>query len=230
MSGELFVFGGPSIDGLEHLTEGCRIYPPVRRGDLDLLRDKVAPSNAIIFDGLFGSSMSVTGTECRQLLEAGWRLFGASSMGALRAAELYSVGMHGLGVIHDMLRAGIVNDDSELAVAYRPDSYDEISISLIQIRFALIEMLSAGHSIELAREIFSASKGIYFLDRTIFGLHKRWLEIGISEKVVSEISDALNDKSKHPKRRDAEYALTLLTRNTLFDDGGPYETTGNYHR
>ena len=131
------VFAGPSLARLPApLRERIDLRPPVRRDDLTALL-KLPPGRAVIIDGLFGQSLAVTPTECRELLLAGWTLWGASSMGALRASELWSLGMMGVGDIYLMMRSGVVTADDEVAVGYHPDTHEELTASLVHVRAVL---------------------------------------------------------------------------------------------
>ena len=57
----------------------------------------------LIVDGEFGQSLSVWHKEILHALHRGIRVVGASSMGALRAAELDRFGMEGVGEIYAVL-------------------------------------------------------------------------------------------------------------------------------
>jgi hypothetical protein len=205
---KLIVFAAPSIRGLENLLTSAEIRPPVQRGDLDALREQYTPGWALIADGLFGASMAVTLTECRLLLEAGWELYGCSSMGALRAAELYRVGMQGLGRIYDLMRAGVILDDAEVAVAYHPQGFVELTISLVHLRFVL-----ANSELNETRinTCWCAAKDIYFLERSLAALRQHWLTSGVDEATIEQLSQALQDPEQHPKLQDARYALKVLS-------------------
>jgi hypothetical protein len=186
-----------------------KFHPPIQRGDLVALEQRSHPGYALIVDGVFAGPLAVTGTECRTFMDAGWRLFGCSSLGALRAAELYSVGMIGLGCIYDLLRLGIVTDDAELAVAYHPSTWQELTISLINLRFRLLEAPSLLP--EVKQEIWRTAKSIFYMERTaeeiLAGLAKLR---AVSEEIVCFVNSLSNNAIKQ-KYRDADYAMRLLT-------------------
>lgn len=211
---ELIVFAAPSIRGLENLLISAEVRPPVQRGDLDELREHLPPGRVLIADGLFGASMAVTLTECRRLLEAGWELFGCSSMGALRAAELYSVGMQGLGRIYDLMRSGVILDDAEVAVAYHPEGFAELTISLVHLRFALADL-----ELEQTRAntCWRVAKRIYFLERSLAALCQHWLAAGVDEISIGRLAQALQNPQQHPKLQDARYALHILAGKWQID-------------
>src|SRR4051795_13634825 len=94
---ELILFAGPSMPGSLRLPEGATVLPPVRRGDVPaLLRDR-RPGALAIADGLFHQSLAVGHVEIRDALDAGWQVWGLSSMGAIRACEMRYLGMRGCG-------------------------------------------------------------------------------------------------------------------------------------
>lgn len=205
------LFAGPSISGLEKHTIGYEIKPPISRGNLEsLIHSSHSPNKVLIIDGVFGADMSVTPMECRKLIEAGWTLFGCSSMGALRASELYSVGMIGLGKIYDLFRAGIVDNDSELAVCFLPLNFKEITISLIHLRFVLFMGSDLKIQNEIKVELFRKAESIFFMDRYIDTLVSEWLSLGVPSETIELIVDKLSDDNYHPKIRDAEYSLKLI--------------------
>jgi len=51
----------------------------------------------------------------------GIHVFGAASIGALRAAELDVFGMRGIGDIYEAFRDGLLEDDDEVAVLHGPE-------------------------------------------------------------------------------------------------------------
>ena len=66
-------------------------------------------------------------------------MFGSASMGALRAAELHSFGMRGVGRIFEAFRDGVLEDDDEVAVVHGPAElgYLSASESMVNIRATL---------------------------------------------------------------------------------------------
>jgi hypothetical protein len=201
------VFAGPS---LAHLPAAERarldVRPPARRGDLEALLQR-EPGVAVLIDGLFGWSLAVTPTECRELLLAGWTLCGASSMGALRASELWSVGMVGIGEIYTMLRLGHIRADDEVAVAYHPDTHAEISASLVHVRYLLDRAERHLARQGVAVRALELARAIYWMERSWQRLFAAWREHGIDEAVIEYCRAAAADVRRHPKVFDAELAV-----------------------
>jgi hypothetical protein len=158
------VFVGPSLarDDAQSLVD-AEFRPPVRRGDLDA----VEPGRPIvILDGEFDQSLSVSLKEILRSIERGSRVLGAASMGALRAAELESLGMIGIGRIFELYRTGRVEGDDEVAVSYCPLTMKAHTIPLVNIRCWIdearragcLEPLQAGRILRRARRVFYADR------------------------------------------------------------------------
>ena len=73
-------------------------------------------------------------------------MFGAASMGALRAVELEAYGMHGSGWVFDAFRAGALEDDEEVAVLHGPaeTGFVPVSDAMVNIRATIAAALRAG--------------------------------------------------------------------------------------
>jgi hypothetical protein len=142
-----YVFAGPSLPAAEarQLLPGCQILPPVRHGDLLRLRP-AAGDRVLIIDGLFLQTAPVRHKEILLLLSQGVTVAGSSSMGALRAAELWSYGMRGVGEVFRLHRDLVVTGDDEVAVIHcsADEGYRSLSEPLVNIRIALREACAAG--------------------------------------------------------------------------------------
>ncbi|QFS52829.1 TfuA-like protein [Nostoc sphaeroides] len=218
------VFAGPSLSQLSEI-ERCRIdlRPPVRRGDLQALLSIDSPRTVILIDGLFGTSMSVTPTECRHLLQKGWLVVGASSMGALRASELWSLGMVGVGDVFTLFRIGVLRSDADVAVAYHPDTFEEITASLVHVRsiLSVLEQSAKISGLE-ARKLLNYAQRIYWYERSWQYLLAIWSSLGIDEDVIQTAKYLVADYRFHPKKRDALLAVrsVLAGRWTAWPDMG----------
>lgn len=138
------VYLGPSLPVARAQTILDAEYrPPIRRGDLP--RDVAAGYRVFgIVDGVFHQSLSVSVREIRRAIEAGARLYGGSSMGALRAAETYPLGMEGVGEIYRWYRGEIVDSDDEVALTFDPETGRPLSLPLVNIRATLREAFARG--------------------------------------------------------------------------------------
>jgi hypothetical protein len=133
------VFLGPTLPATEamRLVPDARIASPVALGDvlaLALARRRV--QRIAIVDGYFERMAAVWHKEIVFAIERGIEVWGASSMGALRAAELAACGMIGVGSIYRAYRRGELVADDEVAVAHLPGEYGyrAISDALVNLR------------------------------------------------------------------------------------------------
>jgi hypothetical protein len=80
------------------------------------------------------------------LLERGVTVAGSSSMGALRAAELWPFGMRGVGEVFRLYRDDIVQGDDEVAIVHAPaeEGYRALSEPLVNVRVAMAAAVRAG--------------------------------------------------------------------------------------
>ncbi len=142
----IIVFLGPSLDreSAEKILP-ADYRPPAKRGDL--LR-AVEDGAAIIglIDGVFHQESAVAHREILTAMKKGVRVIGASSMGALRAAEMDTLGMTGIGEVYRMYKSGELESDDEVALVFDPVSGYSLSEPLINIRFTLRKAEAAGYS------------------------------------------------------------------------------------
>ncbi|OED43152.1 hypothetical protein AB833_04410 [Chromatiales bacterium (ex Bugula neritina AB1)] len=135
----IIVFAGPTISPNEILPHlDCMIAPPVKHGDIiKALQHK--PESIAIIDGYFEGAASVWHKEILYALDQGVPVYGSSSMGALRASELYQFGMIGVGQIFAWYRDGIIEDDDEVAVSHGPAEVNYLTLSepMVNIRATL---------------------------------------------------------------------------------------------
>jgi hypothetical protein len=210
----LFVFGGPSLAGLSPAERGgVKILPPAKRDDLlRLVQARRLPGAILLVDGLFGTSLAVSPAECRQVMACGWRLFGCSSLGALRAAELYSFGMVGIGSIYLWLRCGALWDDSDLASAFTVDGDKAISVPMVWVR-AIVERLRLGASISdpTPRRMLSAARAIYWSERSWNDVMEAWKKDGLSGRSLARARQLIADTHSNPKVADATLAVRALS-------------------
>jgi len=161
--GATLVFVGPTLSAAEVAARrpGATVLPPVAVGELLTLARRRGVAQIAIIDGYFERMAAVWHKEILLALERGIAVWGAASMGALRAAELAPFGMRGVGAIYrDFARGALVADD-EVAVAHLPAAYGyrATSDALVNLRDGLARapMLSPrtrARLIELARARF----------------------------------------------------------------------------
>jgi hypothetical protein len=164
---EIIVFLGPSLDRESALKYCDADYrPPAARGDI--LRAAADGARIIgLIDGVFFQECAVAHREILSVLRAGVRVVGASSMGALRAAELDTLGMEGVGHVYRLYKDGILESDDEVALIFDPVYFIPASEPLVNIRCTIRRAREAGViGRECAEQLLSRAKALYFPDRT----------------------------------------------------------------
>jgi len=141
---KIIVFLGPSLDvkSAEQILP-AEYRPPAKRGDLITAAREGAEIIGLI-DGVFHQESAVAHREILAALKGGIRVVGSSSMGALRAAEMDTLGMVGIGEIYRMYKSGELESDDEVALVFDPVSGMSLSEPLINIRFTLKRACEAG--------------------------------------------------------------------------------------
>ena len=114
---KIIVFLGPSLD-LHDSGEilAAEYQPPAKRGDLLAAGDGATIIGLI--DGVFHQECAVAHREILAAVKKGVRVVGSSSMGALRAAEMDTLGMVGIGEIYRMYKSGELESDDEVALVF----------------------------------------------------------------------------------------------------------------
>jgi len=207
-SRKIVVFLGPSLD-----REGAReildadYRPPAKRGDVFKAAKEGARIIGLI-DGVFFQDSAVAHKEILHVLEMKTKVIGSSSMGALRASELYPYGMEGIGEIYRLYRNGTLVSDDEVALIFDPVSFDPLSEPLINIRDNIREaeekmIIEAG----AGEKILKSALSLYFPDRT----YERILEIADLDEDERERFKSFIQKEKGDlKREDAIRALERI--------------------
>lgn len=166
------LFAGPSLVGLNaDVTAEFDVRPPVRRGDIDQLAKNMAPSNVVVIiaDGMFHDYPSVGHSEIRNAIRMGRQMWGVSSMGAIRAAELRTFGMIGYGCVYRHFASDPEFTDDEVALLHLGEPpYILVSEPLIHIRVFLDYVCSSGAIASTTQsKILSELKSLWFGDRTL---------------------------------------------------------------
>ncbi len=141
-----YIFVGPTLNRDEALRifPGAMVRPPVAQGDIWRAAQQ-RPHAIGIIDGYFERMPAVWHKEILWAMSQGIHVYGAASMGALRAAELAPHGMVGVGEIYEAFQSGTLERDDEVAVMHgEADSgYRRLSVALVDVRATLRAALSA---------------------------------------------------------------------------------------
>jgi len=209
---KIIVFLGPSLD----LTAAEKILsaeyrPPAKRGDLLAAVHDGATIIGLI-DGVFHQESAVAHREILTAIKKGVRVVGASSMGALRAAEMDTLGMVGIGEIYWMYKSGELESDDEVALVFDPSSGLALSEPLINIRFTLKRAREEG-IIDAAEHdaLLASARSVFYPQRTY-------------RTIVSQTNDTVDTKTQErflvwvekgqcdQKREDAVEALEYIRK------------------
>ncbi len=192
--------------------------PPAKQGDILSLVCQKKPRAIALIDGFFHQSLSVWHREILYALDKGVAVVGASSMGALRAAELDLFGMQGMGKIYEMYRDRQLTDDDEVVLMHGPQEaeYLNLSLPMINIRFTL-ERARAGERITPSEcdEWLSAFKSLYYPKRTIFMIPQIARERMFAQESAERIQRIFEQEYVDQKREDALLLLKTLAAGSI---------------
>ncbi|HEV8327543.1 MAG TPA: TfuA-like protein [Nitrospiraceae bacterium] len=199
----IYVFTGPTINHDEARQELDAVYlPPVSQGDVYRVALR-RPFAIGIIDGYFDRVPAVWHKEILWAMAQGIHVFGASSMGALRAAELAMFGMEGIGWIFQAFRDGILEDDDEVAIAHKAD-YTPLSEAMVNIRRTLEKAEIEGLVSSSSRlTLTSATKQLYYPDRTYPRILAEARRMGLPSPELARFEESLSTCRVDQKREDA---------------------------
>jgi hypothetical protein len=213
----IIVFLGPS---LERQAAGkllnAEYRPPAKRGDLLHAVQDGADIIGLI-DGIFHQESAVAHREILTAIKKGVKVIGSSSMGALRAAEMDTLGMVGIGEVYRMFRSGELVSDDEVALVFDPETGLSLSEPLVNIRFTLREAERQGVITQQDHAaLLSAAQAVFYPQRTY-------------DRIVSGAGDGISPETRErfpawvklhavdQKRKDAVAALEYMIELTKAD-------------
>lgn len=207
------VFTGPSLsiaETRELLERPALVLPPIQRGDMDRLPGSVRV--ALILDGVFHSDQAVSPREILLALRNGIQVLGASSMGALRAAELQPFGMVGIGEVYEGYRAGRLQSDADVALLFDPDSQRALTEPVVNV-VHMMECAKGKGVIdgELAERVVGVARRLYFGELTYPRLFRQLRDEGVGEqldRLTAFVASHQGDEDL--KRKDALAAVREL--------------------
>jgi hypothetical protein len=168
------LFAGPSLHGTPwaadepSLIDGVECRGPAAQGDIATAVVEGATAIGLI-DGRFEDIAAVWHKEILYALEEGVQVFGAASMGALRAAECAPFGMIGVGAVFERYRDGDLVDDAAVAQTHAPAElgYAPLSEALVNVEATLERFvkLRAINEAEAAA-LNAGARRLFFKERT----------------------------------------------------------------
>ena len=217
VGGGLVAFLGPSLpaDEARRIAPDVIVLPPVCQGDLTSAVLNLRPRAILVVDGEFSQALSVWHKEILDALDRGVRVLGASSMGALRAAELDRFGMEGVGSIYEHYRDGWLTNDADVALVHgsADDGYLPLSWPTVNVRATVTRLVEGGTlGAAEAGSLLEVSAGIHFTARTRPVLVRALTDAGHEEARADELAGLVEEHYVDQKAVDAAAGLDLLRR------------------
>jgi|GEM_PF-2841739 hypothetical protein len=221
MSCDIIVFLGPTMSHQEAkaiLPDAC-YHDPIRCGDI-FRALRLNPKTILIIDGYFEETAAVWHKEILFALSQGVNIIGASSMGALRASELYEYGMHGIGKIFELYKQGKIIGDDEVAVIH-DDQYISDVTPLVSVRIILEKAIKEKVIDDfLANNIINRLQFQPYFNRSIFKVIENypelnsWLAENYFDQKLEDAKEALQyvTNINESKVKKIKFPITIFTK------------------
>jgi hypothetical protein len=203
---------GINLSRFEHID----FVPPARCGDLiNLVRS--GRTRIGLIDGVFETVPTVMHKEILYAMSKGVTVYGAASIGALRAAECCSFGMIGVGQIFESYADRSRSSDADVAVLHGPREvgFLPLTVPLVDAEFALKMLLDAEaiqqEECDLA---LRAARSLFYKDRdwtSVFTL------AGFSNDEVQRLIQDVSRLGHLEKAKDVLALVALISRNESFE-------------
>lgn len=179
---------------------------PIKRGDLshDI---KENPDIIAIIDGVFHQNSAVGHREILSVMKKGVKVYGSSSMGALRASELDVLGMEGIGYCYNEYASGNVTSDDDFAVMLDSETLEALSVPLISMNYVFTNAVAENIiTKEEKDELIKITKETYYPKRNYAQtLSQSSLDADKKGKLIDFIRT-----SKDIKKEDAKELLNHI--------------------
>ncbi|WP_367607492.1 TfuA-like protein [Legionella sp. W05-934-2] len=214
------VYSGPTINQtqVKSLLPDAYWHDPIQCGDV-IKAMRIGAKRLIIIDGFFEHKASVWHKEILLAMQHGIEVIGASSIGVLRACELHSYGMIGIGEIFHWYQQGLIDSDDEVTVVHYPAEADYLPASdaLVNIRKTLqygleSQILTQNDHDQLltkAKQTFYRQRNWHQLlensqlpDMTVLWLKKNYQDIKQADAIA-----ALHYAASHPAMAPKPFEL-----------------------
>jgi hypothetical protein len=210
------IFSGPSLppSAVSDLA-GIEWRPPVRQGDV-YLAALSGPAIIGIIDGYFEIVPTVWHKEILWAMAQGIHVYGAASIGALRAAELAEFGMQGVGSVYEQYRDGRLTDDDEVAVLHGPEEigYLQVTEAMVNVRATIDRASQLGViAPELAASLAQVAKSLFYKDRTYEAIIKAAAGRGLAPEALGRFMNWLPAGHVDQKRIDAANLREAVTEH-----------------
>lgn len=200
------VFAGPSLP-IEDRTEapGVAYVAPAARGDVAAAAE--AYDRLLLIDGVFDDDLAPSPKEVAAAC-ARSRVYGAASMGALRAAECRAYGAVPLGAIAAWYARDLIDGDDEVAVLIHPRTHVALTVPSVNVRYVARLAWRRGvlDAAQAERWTNDARKRIFYADRT-------WQNaVALAPPRARRELLRIAEREGDLKRWDARFALRCVAR------------------
>lgn len=206
------LFSGLSLSELEakKIIPQIDFQPPIRRGDIEkCISDKVQV--CVIVDGVFLQEPAITPSEIMEGIRSGMKIYGSSSMGALRASELKNYGMIGHGrVFEEICKTNYFRDDF-LGQGFDSTNRETFSFPYLDIKYSCESLQEDGFlSASDLKIILETMEKIHFSKRCIPELYQVIKQQNASNSQLLEKIKDLPNRLVSTKKSDAKSLLNLV--------------------
>lgn len=198
------VFAGPSLPDSRSRDCGAPVEfrPPAALGDLTKAVLEGATVVGLV-DGVFESVAAVWHKEILHALSEGVQVFGAASMGALRAAECAPFGMIGVGTIFAAYASGELVDDDAVAQVHGPEELDYVALSepLVNIE-ATLDVLQEKQLVSTDEDLLlrTTARKMFFKERTYENI---LVAVGLPPNRSADVAVSIGRYRRDLKREEA---------------------------
>lgn len=183
-------------------SEGVEVIykRPIKRGDLSIAL-KENPNIIGIIDGVFHQNSAVGHKEILNVIKNGVKVYGASSMGALRASELDTLGMTGIGYVYNQYASGEVDSDDDVAVMLDSETLEALSEPLINMKYVFTNAVDEGIITEDEKdELLRIAKKTYYPKRNYAQtLSESNLDSETKDNLINFIRESVDIKKEDAK-------------------------------
>lgn len=210
------IFLGPTLPVAEaRKLLDAEFLPPAAAGDIcELMLRPSPPARIALIDGLFGFERAVWHKEILYALAKGTAVYGCSSMGALRAAELAPFGMVGVGSVFEAFSSGQFSDDDEVAVVHagESDGFRTLSEAMVNLRWGLAQARTEGIlSGAQCAHLVTEGKRLFYPERSWRRLLVECDRLGIAGSMREQLRGLVDARRPDIKRDDALQLLRQLS-------------------
>ncbi|WP_105403362.1 TfuA-like protein [Neorhizobium sp. T7_12] len=218
------LFVGPSLpEARRFVTDDIIVKPPAMQGDVRLAVDEGARAIGLI-DGAFEYVAPVWHKEILYGLSKGVAVFGAASMGALRAAECHAFGMTGIGEIFAAYASETRVDDADVALLHGPEELGYVAVTIPMVNVDATVTSCCAHGLidgREARHLKESARPLFFKVRSWNAIMANCPEITSGR--ANELLRILRHNYVDQKRADAMALIDALRRADTYSPSTHFE-------